>query len=486
MVYLNIQIIKISSFGQERTLRQDYDYHLYHTKYSDDYYKFDELFELVEDNNVSIDSLFEPFKYCEIGNADKNGDVAAVTLDFSERNLSEENYYKKIENGDIITVTPDDILIAKVRPNLKKYIRITPDIADIYYTSAFIHIRAKQIPVIMYYCFRNVFYNDLMAISRQGKGYPTLSEKDLLTLRFRKSHIDRLFKNKDSLTKQILNIENEISSLKQSLSTPQEIIDEVFSKSFEIDTDLRHRMHKGMTFGTQSSTNTNLSYFTSSFDCFSNYNGIRFSVRSHTPVFDEIINIIKKRGANKIGEITLDIHNGSKPAYSQDEEIAVIKTANISNNGIVVDEAEYVSEKQYKETPKAQIKKDNVLICNIGKCSLGKVDFCNTDDPLFAATETMVIQVDSKKCNPLFLTYYLRSVFGTVQFEREYTGTTNQIHLSPESVRAFIVPSISIPEQNRIVSEIQEKITLQESINTKIHELRQSIDKLILDAIYSE
>ncbi len=158
---MNIQVVKLSSFSQERSLRQDFDYQLYHTKHSENYYKFEELFELVDDDTVSLDSLYQPFLYCEIGNADKNGDVIPVKLDFSERNLLDENYYKKIEKGDIISAIEGDILISKVRPNLKKYVRITDDLVGTYFTSAFIHIRAKCIPEILFYCFRNMFFNDL-------------------------------------------------------------------------------------------------------------------------------------------------------------------------------------------------------------------------------------------------------------------------------------------------------------------------------------
>ena len=46
----------------------------------------------------------------------------------------------------------------------------------------------------MYYCMRTLFFENLIAISRQGKGYPTLNETDLLSMKFDASIIDLLLK----------------------------------------------------------------------------------------------------------------------------------------------------------------------------------------------------------------------------------------------------------------------------------------------------
>ena len=129
---MNIQNISLSSISTEKTLRQDFDFHKYHSEHCDNYYTFKDLFELVHCKKVNIESLYSDFKYCEIGDTDKNGDVFPKTLNFSNRNLIDEDYYKKIEKGDITSIEKDNILIAKVRPNLKKYIRITDSLNNIF------------------------------------------------------------------------------------------------------------------------------------------------------------------------------------------------------------------------------------------------------------------------------------------------------------------------------------------------------------------
>ena len=211
---MNIQTIDISTISSEKTLRQDYDYHKYQTKLNGLIYSFSELFEIVPKSKIALSQLNQQFRYCEISDVDKNGDVFPQILNFEERNLLQENYYKKIEKGDIISVQEDDILISKIRPNLKKYVRITKENEDIYFTSAFIHLRAKMMPEILYYCFRSSFYDSLIAISRQGKGYPTLNENDLKLLKFDKIMIDLLFKNQKLIKSKIDSIEERVRELK--------------------------------------------------------------------------------------------------------------------------------------------------------------------------------------------------------------------------------------------------------------------------------
>jgi len=48
---------------------------------------------------------------------------------------------------------------------------------------------------VLYYVIKYIYYENLLAISRQGKSYPTLNEKDLLYLKFDKNIINRLLEN---------------------------------------------------------------------------------------------------------------------------------------------------------------------------------------------------------------------------------------------------------------------------------------------------
>lgn len=274
-------------------------------------------------------------------------------------------------------------------------------------------------------------------------------------------------------------IDNRIRDLKQKKLSIQGIIDTVLEHEFGNIHDSFKKLHKGMSYGTQTAKNTELNKYYCSFGELGNKNKMRVSSRSHNPLFNEFEIILKNFGAIELREIITYIGNGASPKYIESGDIPVIKTANITINGLNFEDIEFVDEVQYIKSQKAQIQYGDILICNIGKGSLGKTTINVLNDKMFAAAETMIVRVDCTKYNPVFLCYFFNSIFGIYQFEREYTGTTNQIHISPQILETFIVPNISLIEQQRIVDEIQVEIDKQNDIKDKIQSLRNQIDEII-------
>ena len=94
-----IQKTTLANISHEKTLRYDVDYMKYEQSASGEFYTFKELFSIALNDIKDDNYLYDEFKYCEIGNADKNGVVYPVQLDFNKRDLINENYYKKTRNA---------------------------------------------------------------------------------------------------------------------------------------------------------------------------------------------------------------------------------------------------------------------------------------------------------------------------------------------------------------------------------------------------
>ena len=123
---LTVLTEKFSSIANERTIRFDVDFLLHqNTKSLTAYYHFNSLFTLAENVKVESKDIEGDFLYCEIGDVSKSGDIQPIKLNFEDRNELNENYFQKIEKGDIAKCTNNEILLAKVRPYLKKIIFIT-------------------------------------------------------------------------------------------------------------------------------------------------------------------------------------------------------------------------------------------------------------------------------------------------------------------------------------------------------------------------
>ena len=119
--------IDFAELAEEITLRFDVDFVDFNRATKDKIITFKELFFIELSEKKERTSLLDElenkdFYYCEIGNATKQGDLEPVKLNFEDRNELNENYFTKIEKGDIQRAFDGDILLSKVRPNLKNTI----------------------------------------------------------------------------------------------------------------------------------------------------------------------------------------------------------------------------------------------------------------------------------------------------------------------------------------------------------------------------
>jgi hypothetical protein len=141
--------IEFKDLAKELSFRFDVDFIEFNINAHNDIYRFQDLFliesfEKKERLELLDNVANNDFYYSEISNVSKLGDVEPVKLNFNERNELLENYFKKIEKGDIQNASIGNILLAKVRPNLKKYVLIDNEYNNYFYTTAFINLNPKK------------------------------------------------------------------------------------------------------------------------------------------------------------------------------------------------------------------------------------------------------------------------------------------------------------------------------------------------------
>lgn len=465
---MRIQNIQLSSFSLEKTLRQDYDFHSYNIQTCQNYVKFDELFDIVSIKSNCSD-ITEPFEYCEIGNVSKDGECEPVTLDFSNRQIEDEDYYKKIENGNIISVDKDDILLSKVRPNLKKHVRITDSNNAIFFTSAFIRLKPKKMPIVLYYCFRNTFYDNLMAIARQGKGYPTINEKDLRTLKFDKIVVDKLLANQDTISQDIIKIEDCINKKRNELVSIQRIIDKVFQSEFGFDYDKFEELKK-------------IKRYNLGFANYSNNPDLRFSAKFHRPAGEYVENklrrIGKKRFKHYLAEPIVLGASISPPEYDENGEYQYLSMATIKNWIFDSESAQYVADDYSDRKQDKTIKQGDIIFARSGEGTIGKVALIEDEDTK-AVFADFTMRIRLQNYNKKFAYYYMRSTYFQYLVEIYKKGLGNNTNIFPIVIQEFPLPDISLEEQQRIVDEIKVEIDKQEEIKSQISVLRAEIDGII-------
>jgi len=287
----------------------------------------------------------------------------------------------------------------------------------------------------------------------------------------------------DQIVAQIEPIEKKIKDLKAQIKEPQEVINKVFAREFGFDENLFNSFGKGMTAGTQIAQNKTLRVFETDFEELSRSGIVRFSTRFHNPPTKKLMDFLDKVETLQVKDITESYEKGIQPKYNPDGGIPVVKIANLKNGYIDFSEPEFITEEYFKNLDeKKKLKQDDVVICATGKISLGKIDFYDYEQESITTVDNYILRLN-KDYNPLFFTYFFRSILGYFQIERDYTGATNQIHLYWDQISNFQIPKIPLKSQQKIVDEIKAELDKQEEIKSKIETERNKIDEIIEKAI---
>ena len=462
--------VAFQELGKEKTLRYDFDFIKFqHDFLADHFYSFNDLFSFSKDNKLNVEELEDDFYYSEIGNVSKEGDVQPVKLNFDKREEGEENYYKKIKNGDIIKAKENDILLSKVRPNLKKYILINSDNKDFYYTSAFIHLKPKKLNKILYYALRSIFHEGLIAISRQGKGYPTLKEDDFYYLKFDKSIIDKFIEKENQIVDQIEPIEKKTKVLKAEIEQPQEIINRVFAREFGFNLKKFEELRK-------------IKNYYLNLSSFANNKDIRQSVKFHREAGQFIIKELKKITNKKIKDFISEpivLGKGISPLnYDDNGDYFYISMANIKNWKFESEDSKLVSVEYANQNQNKTIAKDDILIARSGEGTIGKVAIIN-DERLKGIFADFTMRIRLTNYNPLFAYYYFRTEYFQYLIEVNKKGLGNNTNIFPSQIQELPMIDIDLKAQQKIVYEIKTKLDKQEEINKKIETEIKKIDEII-------
>ena len=474
---MHIEYNDLSYISNELTLRSDVKFIISDSILSsEDYYLFSDLFYIVNDDKIDVSELTE-FKYVEIGNISSTEDVTPVTLSTEERNEFNEKYFKKIENGDIIKVCKNDILIAKVRPYLRKALFIDETNESYFYTSAFIHIRAKSHPKILFYALKSVFNHTLNSVSRQGKGYPTLSERDLLMLKFRKRDIDSLFTHHKIITQRIRLIVPQINKLKRSIRSDEEIINSVIINRFNIDTE-------------KLSIIDNTHFFTTPFEKLSSNNyDIRDSVRYNKlqAIQKEILSNIDNYDILDAYLLEVKTRNGWSPENNELEgESKILGIDALHYNGILTTDNTKFTNETRDDVDKFIVNDGDFFISRGNTVNLVALASIaqNIEEDLIFPDIMIKLFVDDSKINKMYLAYIFNSIIGRLYFKYSSRGKQQtMVKVSSDTIKKFVIPKLSLSEQEIIVNEIKEEADKQIILKKQIAELRKEIDEIIECAI---
>lgn len=470
---MNVVKKRLSDFSSEESLRYDYKYITSLATASGDFYSYHHLFDFVPYEKVDIDNL-DVFKYAEIGNITKLGEIKYVELSFDDRLEDNESLFKKIEKGDIINPRKGDILISKIRPYLNKNVLINSN--DGYFTKAFIHIRPKINSELLYIAIRNKFITQLTAVSRQGKGYPTLKEDDIKAIRFQKNVVDALIGNERALLEKIQPLQNKISSLKRTKTCTLDVVNHVFSSYFKINlSEVRNTDETRILSVTLSNVNTNNS-------------GLRGSLRWNKMQYIQNIIYSEIDCIETLGRFIKSTKNGWSPlSVEGGVGTPVLGQEHFNSNATLEISPSKSTEKTCNNIADFFIKKGDFFVSRgntVDLVALASIVDDDIENDIIYPDLYIKIEVDESKISKKYLAFLFNSFIGRLYFKYVAKGKNQtMVKISSAELLNFIIPLPEKKEQDSIVEAIEKQLQEQREVDQEIDKTQQAIYQIIEGAI---
>lgn len=194
---------------------------------------------------------------------------------------------------------------------------------------------------------------------------------------------------------------------------------------------------------------------------------------SNTNFVDSEIDYIGKIPNNwsikKLKYVTIKIGSGKTPKGGaeiyEDEGITFIRSQNVYDDGLRLDDVKYINESINSEMASTQLIKGDVLF-NITGASIGRCCVYDIDDEGNVNQHVCIIRVTEDMCND-YVRYVLNSNIGKTQTMINQVGGTRE-GLSFEQIRRFLCPiPPTIEEQKNIVKYLNRKCRAIDSIIKK-------------------
>lgn len=135
------------------------------------------------------------------------------------------------------------------------------------------------------------------------------------------------------------------------------------------------------------------------------------------------------------------ITQGPNPNFSADENgIPCLNGRNIAGGTVSYEGSDYVSETEYENLERFQIKKNDILITLKGYGSIGKIGFVSTVKRSIFSRDVGIIRLKKNAINPAYLFIFLLSKHGVLTVDRGSTGGTGQRTLTTTYLKNMYIP----------------------------------------------
>jgi len=209
----------------------------------------------------------------------------------------------------------------------------------------------------------------------------------------------------------------------------------------------------------------------------------RLDAEYYQPKYDEYLEKLHEFETTSI-PAEYDVFKNSGTDYADGaNDVGVIKTKQLGNNGIDIDGVEsYFTIQTCIENKSTYLKKNDVVFASMGVGSLGKVSLFSCDgNKQFVTDSTLRIYRAKTSCRvlPEVLCVFLQSHLGQEMIYRYVVGSTGIINIYDDAMAKIPIPILDMDVQKEIATKVQESFALRTQSKQLLENAKQAVEMAI-------
>lgn len=199
--------------------------------------------------------------------------------------------------------------------------------------------------------------------------------------------------------------------------------------------------------------------------------------------YQDNLSDLKKTGSTyNLGRLFNHINRGSQPLYANNGTIKALRSVNVGFMNFNETRQEYVTDSFFETNNRGQVQKDDILITSTGVGTLGRTSIWFYNDKAYCDGHITILRNGS--IDPYFITAFLNSKYGLLQFDQNFRGSSGQIEIYPYDISKFVIPECLFPYQQEIGDYLRKAFELQQQSQTLYQQATTLLEKeLGLDEI---
>ena len=187
-------------------------------------------------------------------------------------------------------------------------------------------------------------------------------------------------------------------------------------------------------------------------------------------MFGDPVQNPKKWDIKKLSDYILFLTSGSRgwSEYFSNEGELFLTIKNVKNNRINIENIQYVQAPNNKEAERTKVKENDLLIsitADLGRTGVVSKEIANYG--AYINQHLSLVRLNTEKVNPLFVSYYLETDGGKLQFNKKNQSAV-KAGLNFEAIKSLTFMNPPLKKQNEFVSFVQQidksKFAVQKSL----------------------